>query len=287
MIQESVRASALRAAPLSPARARIGARLGIAVAASIVLVSTPVRAEDRNLRPIYDYVVEVDGKVDKGWQAMAGEQRSRLFLLAPGGGTVVLVSVPDKSVRAVDRSLILKHPDGSLDVLAGAVSSSLMLPLTVNGAEASFAMQGSSITLKPRPPLLGPHSVEELVQDRPNFGQGIRSYQPDASIVSFLKGYQKQTEIEIFFGSWCPVCENWVPKFLKSVEVSGNSKIQVRLIGVSRDFSNDQNLAKQKGIRGLPTFIIRQDGVEVGRIVGAPREGTVEAAVADVLKAKS
>ena len=69
--------------------------------------------------------------------------------------------------------------------------------------------------------------------------------------------------------------------------MASNSKIQCNLIGVARDFSTDQSLAKNKGIRGLPTFIIRQNGIEVGRIVGAPDKGTVEAALADVLRAKS
>jgi hypothetical protein len=44
---------------------------------------------------------------------------------------------------------------------------------------------------------------------------------------------------------------------------------------------------RRKGLRGLPTFIIMQEGIEVGRIVGAPEKGTVEAAVADVLRAKA
>lgn len=264
---------------------RASARL--AALAALLAVPTFSHAEDRNLKPNYDYVVEVNGALEKGWQVMSPEQRNRIFLIAATGSNALLVSIAEKAVRPVDRSMILKHPDGTLDVLAGAVSATLPLPLTVKGATATFDFQGTTIELKPRPPLLGPHTVEELVLDRPAFGEGIKNYQPESSAVSFLKEYSKPTEIEVYFGSWCSVCEAWVPKFLKSVQMCGNSRIQVHLFGVSRDFSNDQTIARQKGVRGLPTFIIRQEGIEVGRIVGAPPAGTLEAAIAEVLRAKS
>lgn len=263
-------------------------RIPVLLAASLVLGQGASRAEDRNLKPNYDYVVEVDGRIDKGWQVLSPHQmRSRLLLISPNGGPNLLVYVSEKAVRPVDHQLIMKRPDGSLDILAGAVSRSLVLPLAASGSTASFTLEGRTIALKPRPPLIGPHTVEDLVSDRPNFGVEMNTYEPDKEIVSFLKGYPKPTEIEVFFGSWCSVCEAWVPKFLKSLEASGNAKIQVHLIGVSREFQEDQEIAKKKGIRGIPTFIIRQEGVEVGRIVGAPEKGTVEGAVAEVLRARS
>jgi thiol-disulfide isomerase/thioredoxin len=240
--------------------------LRVAFVAGALLVSlVAALAEDRGMKPSYDFVVDIDGVVDKAWKMMSPPNlKTRILLISPLGDQALLVSISDKSVRPVDRMMIKNNPDGSADILAGGV-----------------------FTLKPRPPLLGPHTVQDLVTDRPPFGDGIKSYQPEAAAVSYLKTYDKPTEVEVFFGSWCPVCEAWVPKFLKAVQQAGNSKIQVSLIGVSRDFNTDQNLAKAKGIRGLPTFIIRQNGIEVGRLVGAPESGTLEAALAGVLKNRS
>ena len=253
------------------------------------LVAVPARAEDRGLKPNYDWVVEMRGVVDKGWRILSPEQqRTRLLLITPDSSTAVMVSVADRSVRPVDQALVIKQPDGTVDVLAGAIMPGVVVQLKIEGSSVSFPFKGDLVTLRPRPPLLGLHTVDELVADRPPFGDGIKTYKPEDPIVAFLKSYKKPTEIEIFFGSWCPVCEHWVPRLLKSMQVAGNSKIQVKLIGVPHNFDKDQDLARQKGIRGLPTFIIRQDGVEVGRIVGAPQEGkSIEGAVADVLKAKA
>ena|GEM_PF-542793 len=249
---------------------------------------TAARAEDRGLKPSYDFVIDINGVVDKGWKMFSPPtNKTRILLVSPLGDQVMLVSISDKSVRPVDRLMVKTNGDGTTDILAGGISATRIIPLVANGAGAAFVADGRTFTLKARPPLLGPHSVEELVTDRPNFGEGIKSYQPEASAVSFLKSYDKPTEIEVFFGSWCPVCEAWVPKFVKSLQQAGNSKIQLNLIGVSRDFSTDQNLAKAKGVRGLPTFIIRQNGIEVGRLVGAPESGTIEAALAGVLKNRS
>jgi len=245
-------------------------------------------AEDRGLKPSYDFVIDINGVVDKAWKMYSPPtNKTRLLLVSPLGDQALLVSISDKSVRPVDRLMVKTNPDGTADILAGGVSATRIIPLVANGAGAAFVSEGRTFTLKTRPPLLGPHSVEDLVTDRPNFGDGIKSYQPEAAAVTYLKSYDKPTEIEIFFGSWCPVCENWVPKFVKSLQQAGNSKIQLNLIGVSRDFSTDQNLAKAKGVRGLPTFIIRQNGIEVGRLVGAPESGTIEAALAGVLKNRS
>ena len=260
-----------------------------ALALGVLLAAfSAARAEDRGLKPNYDFVVDINGVTDKGWKMMSPPQnKTRILLVSPLGDQALLVSIADKSVRPVDRLMVKNNPDGTTDLLAGGVSATRIIPLVANGSGATFVSDGRTFMLKPRPPLLGPHTVEDLVSDRPNFGEGIKTYQPEAAAVSFLKSYDKPTEIEVFFGSWCPVCENWVPKFLKSVQQAGNSKIQVSLIGVSRDFSTDQNLAKAKGVRGLPTFIVRQNGIEVGRLVGAPESGTIEAALTGMLKNRS
>ena len=259
----------------------------ILVSALLVAAATAALAEDRGLKPIYDFVVDVNGTVDKGWRILAAKEKNRLLLISPPGDQALLLAVTDKSVRPVDRLMMKNNPDGTIDILAGGVSATRIIPVVTSAMNASFTVDGRIITLKPRPPLLGIHSVQELVSDRPSFGEGIKTYQPEAAAVTYLKTYDKPTDIEIFFGSWCPVCEAWVPKFLKSLQQAGNSKIQYSLIGVSRDFSSDQSLAKAKGIRGLPTFIIRQNGIEVGRLVGAPESGTLESALAGMLKNRS
>ena len=263
--------------------------LPVALVLGALLTDFPlIRAEERGLKPSYDFVIDINGVVDKAWKIYSPPtNKTKMLLVSPLGDQALLVTISEKGVRPVDRLMVKRNPDGTADVLAGGVSSTRLIPLVTNGAGATFTSEGRTFMLKPRPPLLGPHTVDDLISDRPNFGEEIKSYPPEQAVVSFLKSYEKPTEIEVFFGSWCPVCETWVPKFVKSLQQAGNSKIHLNLIGVSRDFSTDQNVAKAKNVRGLPTFIIRQNGVEVGRLVGAPGSGTIEAALADILKSRT
>src|SRR5262245_42558460 len=263
--------------------------LRAAFAAGALFVSlVAALAEDRGMKPSYDFVVDIDGVVDKAWKMMSPPNlKTRMLLVSPLGDQALLVSISDKSVRPVDRMMIKNNPDGSADILAGGVPATRIIPLVASGAGASFAVDARTFTLNPRPPLLGPHTVQDLVTDRPSLGDGLNRYRPEAAAVSYRQSSDTPTEVEGFFGSWRPVCEACVPKFLKAVQEAGSTKIQVSLIGVSRDFNTDQNLAKAKGSRGLPTFIIRQNGIEVGRLVGAPESGTLEAALAGVLKNRS
>src|SRR5262245_58361404 len=98
-------------------RAPATAGFAALVALAAVLASGRALAEDRNLKPVYDFVVEIDGVVDKGWQVLAGQQKTRLLLISPPGDQACMVSIADKSVRPADTSLLMKK-DGAVDVLA-------------------------------------------------------------------------------------------------------------------------------------------------------------------------
>src|SRR5438093_8301967 len=73
--------------------------------------------EERSLKPSYDFIVEANGTADKAWKLYTPKQKTKILLIAPKGDEY-FVSVPDKSVRPVDRSLTKTNSDGTLDILA-------------------------------------------------------------------------------------------------------------------------------------------------------------------------
>src|SRR5262249_59283312 len=171
---------------------------GVLALAALLAACAAARAEDRGLKPNYDFVVDINGVTDKGWKMMSPPQnKTRILLVSPLGDQALLVSIADKSVRPVDRLMVKSNPNGTTDILAGGVSATRIIPLVANGSGATFVSDARTFMLKPRPPLLGPHSVEDLVSDRPNFGEGIKSYQPEAAAVSLLKSYDKPTQIHV------------------------------------------------------------------------------------------
>lgn len=66
-----------------------------------------------------------------------------------------------------------------------------------------------------------------------------------------------------FWASWCMPCRMLVPTIEKLAEENQN-KLKVCKLNTDEN----QNIAAQYGIQGIPTLIIFKEGKEVGRTVG-------------------
>ncbi|MBC7387098.1 MAG: thioredoxin family protein [Cryobacterium sp.] len=80
-----------------------------------------------------------------------------------------------------------------------------------------------------------------------------------------------QTDVEVYFGSWCGDSQEHVPPFLALV----NAPKSLKLIALDRHktFPGFVNSAK---IERLPTFIFRRNGNEIGRITETPTKSILE-----------
>ena len=75
-------------------------------------------------------------------------------------------------------------------------------------------------------------------------------------------------ELIKFSASWCQPCKSLAGNF-KHVDMK-----DVTLKSV--DIEEDQDLAKQYGIRSVPTMVLLKDGVEVGRKTGVLMADKIE-----------
>ncbi len=88
----------------------------------------------------------------------------------------------------------------------------------------------------------------------------------------------------VFFGTWCGFCKRWLPRFLATLDAAANPDIQVRFIGVSETGGEPKADIKQYRVTETPTFIVRQDGREIGRIEAEPTSASIEEDLAAILK---
>ncbi len=103
------------------------------------------------------------------------------------------------------------------------------------------------------------------------FQAGLDSYTPNGEVVSELKKYINEYDIEVFFGTWCGDSKRDVPKFYKILESAGYNLNRLHSYAVG----NEGDLYKKtpngdtddKNISRVPTFIFYKNGVEVNRIV--------------------
>lgn len=77
-----------------------------------------------------------------------------------------------------------------------------------------------------------------------------------------------------FWAPWCGPCK-MVGPVVESLAADNEGKIKVGKVNVDEN----QSLAAQFGIRGIPTLTIFKDGAEVKRIVGAQNKAQLQKVV--------
>ena len=115
----------------------------------------------------------------------------------------------------------------------------------------------------------------------PDFEDREREYKPDPDTVQAIAACGKEIELEIYFGSWCPHCQQVLPRLFKCLRLADNPKLQVRMIGLPRGFGSEPEVRARK-VTGVPTVIVMDEGVELGRFSGTG-DTPIEKSLADLL----
>jgi len=150
-------------------------------------------------------------------------------------------------------------------------------PLILTPAGLAFDFAGQSVRIVPTPPLLGDVSYDAFLSLCPEFQDREHAYEPQAERVKAISAKGNDVILEVYFGSWCPHCQEVLPRLIKSLREAGNPNLRVRMIGLPRAFTEDPTV-KARGVRGVPTVIVYRKEVELGRFSGtetAPIEETL------------
>lgn len=131
--------------------------------------------------------------------------------------------------------------------------------------------------------LTGKVEAQYLVTELNEFAEGYKSYQVDTAAITPLKNISVPTEIIVIIGTWCPDCHRETPRFIRIMEQVANPNIKVTYIGVDRTKQDPEGLAAKYQFTRIPTFIIQQQGKEIGRIVERPTV-SLEQDLAAILK---
>lgn len=106
---------------------------------------------------------------------------------------------------------------------------------------------------------------------KPNYD----SYHVDSFTCNFIRPLLAGKSVTIFLGTWCGDSKREVPRVLKMLDCCGFSSNNITLIMVSNRDSlykkSPQHEEAGKNIVRVPTIIIEQKGVEIGRIIEFPK----------------
>ena len=76
-----------------------------------------------------------------------------------------------------------------------------------------------------------------------------------------------------FWAQWCPPCLAMAP-VLEAVGASMDKTVDIVKVDIEESVENNQ-LASESGVRGIPNMVIFKDGVEIDRIVGMVPQDTL------------
>lgn len=106
---------------------------------------------------------------------------------------------------------------------------------------------------------------------KPNYD----SYPVDSFTCNFIRPLLTGKSITIFLGTWCGDSKREVPRVLKMLDCCGFSEKNLTLVMVSNKDTlykkSPQHEEAGRNIVRVPTIIIEQKGVEVGRIIEFPK----------------
>jgi len=129
-----------------------------------------------------------------------------------------------------------------------------------------------------KPVLLGNVQREQVEAAAPDWVEAEVSSAPDAEAVKRLAAVAPGATVTVYLGSWCGDSRREVSRFWRALDQArgpngGEVPFAVSYVGVDHSKKEPAALVAESGLRYVPTFIVRRDGREMGRIVESAPHG--------------
>jgi thiol-disulfide isomerase/thioredoxin len=230
-----------------------------------LLAQAPLAAQTLSgFTPSEDYQIEIDGQAAPTAKVYWSQSARMFLIVVKDMPTPLLVEPMSRQVRSVPLVKLASRPDGSVGILEGAAMTTKGTVDTTEGV-ASFTTDGRAFKLVEKPPLLGWQTVDSIAAHSPAYVKRADAYQPQAAALAALRQQSSDVQLSIFFGSWCPFCQQKVPMAMRLARELTGSKVKFDFYGLPHGFSDDPQ-AKRYGVKSVPTGIVFVNGKEVGRI---------------------
>ena len=97
-------------------------------------------------------------------------------------------------------------------------------------------------------------------------------YEPAQKYLDKMKTKINLVDITVVFGTWCSDSKIQVPRFYKILDKAGYNEKRMTVIGVNHSKQAFTTNIEHLKIDRIPTFIIYQNGKELGRIIESPKK---------------
>ena len=242
------------------------ARFMVALLVASVPAATPLAAQTLSgFTASTDYLLQIDGQPATNAK-IYWSQASRMFLVVlKDQPTPLLLEPMSRQVKSVPLVKLATRPDGTVSILEGAVMTPRGVLATTPDGVAKFVVDGRGYQLQEKPPLIGWQTAEAISAYNNLYTTRADAYKPQATALADLKKQTAEVKVTVYFGSWCPFCQQKVPMMMRIARELAASKVKVDFYGLPHGFSNDAQ-AQRFNVKSVPTGIVFKNGKEVGRI---------------------
>ena len=119
----------------------------------------------------------------------------------------------------------------------------------------------------------GPVSAEALRQHAPAFAQAPSVSAAERAHLAAAVAAHAPLELHVYFADWCHDSVRELPRLLALIDGIPSSQLQLHLINLDQNKTDPTGLARAAGITRTPTFVLRRQGQELGRIIERPARG--------------
>lgn len=261
--------------------------LGLLVGALLVAGAAPLLAQGgeaiQGFHRIDDYVLVVGGRTVPAAEMYQADSAPAILILSSALPSPVLLRPRAQTVETVNLMKVAKQKDGTVNLLAGATLAP-QGAFSFGEGVVAFTVNGQKVGLKDKPPLLGPQSSAALKSYSPaTYAKGAQAYQPNQAMIASLRRAAMPVTVRVFFGSWCPHCQQSLPGLIRVEDELKGSKIRFEYFGLPKKGMRDVAEVKQFKIEGVPTGIVYVNGKEAGRLEGGDAWVSPEVALSSIV----
>jgi thiol-disulfide isomerase/thioredoxin len=223
----------------------------------------------RDFEPIDKFVFFLGGAEDPEAEIFQSQSAGAYLVVSKLVESPVLIEARSAAVSTVNLMKVDRQISGDLHLLPEA-SLEPLGKFTIAGEGITFRVEGEAAELRNKPWLLGEQDLSGMRAYSREYREGAEAYETSQPVLRQLQAEARPVEVRVFFGTWCPHCQQVLPRVLRVAEELAGSKVRLSFYGLPRGpgFSADPEV-KKLDIDSVPTGVIFVDGREVGRISGS------------------
>lgn len=215
--------------------------------------------------PIGVFLFELDGEVLEDAEIYHSPEAAAILVMAPELPHPIAVVPRNQTVQRLAAADL--HKEGGVVTWSSKGEKTAIGEYRLVDNKPRFDLAGKEARFLDKPPLLGPTSIEDIVEYDASYRYRADQYEPQPVYMGELEKLSSDVLVKVYFSTQCKVCQELLPHMIKVIEELDNPNFSFEFFGLPLP-ATGHPVAEEMNVKGFPTGIVFIDGREVGRAEG-------------------